>query len=163
MTPLENDTLSPDDLDLARAIVQCGQDESFLQKILDVYEDITQADPTGQPRCMGGGACCRFDMFDHRLYVTLGELALLRRSEPVDISRTELNRCPYQQGPKCHARQNRPLGCRVFFCREKPDIRDNDVYETAHKRISQLHETHDLPYAYAELISALNILHKFCR
>jgi len=143
--------------------MQCRQADAFLQAILDVYEAIERASEKGEATCLGGGACCRFDLFDHRLYVTLGELALLSRAEPADPSRTARNRCPYQQGPRCLARQNRPLGCRVFFCREKSDTPDKDVYEAAHKRICELHATHDVPYAYVELISALKILPKFCR
>ena len=144
--------------------MQCGRADSCLQAILDVYEDIDRAGAMGGDKtlCMGGGACCRFDLFDHRLYVTVGELALLMRTEPEDPSRTALNRCPYQQGPRCLARQNRPLGCRVFFCREEPDARDNGLYEASHRRICELHARHDVPYAYVELISALKILHKFC-
>jgi Fe-S-cluster containining protein len=161
VTPPENDRQSADDADLARAVMQCRQADSFLQAILDIYEDIDRADKSQGPVCMGGGACCRFDLFDHRLYVTLGELALLSRTGPNDPSRTARNRCPYQQGPRCHARTNRPLGCRVFFCREDSDTPDNDAYEAAHKRICELHAKHDLPYAYVELISALKILRKF--
>ena len=164
--PPENNRQPTDDRDLAQAVMQCAQDSSFLQAILDVYEDLDRAGGGNEMLCMGGGACCRFDLFDHRLYVTLGELAVLRRAQPVDPSRTARNRCPYQQGPGCLARLNRPLGCRVFFCREKldmPDTGDNGVYETFHRQICELHARHNVPYAYVELISALKILHEFCR
>ena len=148
--------------------MQCRRNSSFLRAILDVYEDLDRAAGGDKNKilCMGGGACCRFDLFDHRLYVTLGELAVLRLTPPLDPSRTARNRCPYQQGPRCLARPNRPLGCRVFFCRERPDrsdTRDNDVYETYHRQIRELHERHNVPYAYIELISALKILSEFCR
>jgi len=166
--PPENDRQPTDGCDLARAVMQCRRDNAFLQAILDVYEALDRA--TGREEnkklCMGGGACCRFDLFDHRLYVTLGELAVLRRAEPVDPARTARNRCPYQQGPRCLARQNRPLGCRVFFCREKtdtPDKENHGVYETFHQQICDLHARHNVPYAYIELISALKILQEFCR
>jgi Fe-S-cluster containining protein len=134
-----------------------------MQAIGEVYESLDRAGAPGQMPCMGGGACCRFDLFDHRLYVTVGELALLRLTPPIDPSRTARTRCPYQQGPRCLARQNRPLGCRVFFCREKADIRDEDVYEASHRRICELHAEHNVPYEYIELISALKILQEFCR
>ena len=113
--------------------------------------------------CLGGGACCRFDLFDHRLYATVGELAILLQTDPPRPERTEQNRCPYQNGPRCLARENRPLGCRVFFCRERPGIEETDAYEAAHNQIRRLHADHNVPYAYVELISALKILHQFCR
>jgi Fe-S-cluster containining protein len=161
--PPENDRQPADGSDLAQGFTHCRRDTAFLQAILDVYEDLDRASGGEKTLCMGGGACCRFDLFDHRLYATLGELALLKRARMVDPSRMARNRCPYQQGPRCLARLNRPLGCRVFFCRENPDIRDNDVYETYHRRIRRLHERYDVPYVYVELISALKILSKFCR
>ena len=161
--PPESNLQSTEDADLTRAVEQCGQTDAFLQALLDVYANVEQASTKDETLCMGGGACCRFDMFDHRLYVTLGELALLRRIESADRSRIARNRCPYQRGPRCMARENRPLGCRIFFCREKPEIRDNDTYEAHHKRICELHENYNLPYAYMELITALKILDKFCR
>ena len=137
-----------------------------MQAILDVYTDVELSSREEKSLCLGGGACCRFDLFDHRLYVTLGELALLNRSGPGEPSRLDNNRCPYQQGPRCLARENRPLGCRVFFCREKldsPDIKDYDAYEAMHERIGELHAKHGVPYAYVELIAALKILREFCR
>ena len=166
--PPENDRQPADGGDLAKAVAQCGRDGSFLRAILDVYEDVDRASggDRNEKLCMGGGACCRFDLFGHRLYVTLGELAVLRLIPPVDPSRTARNRCPYQQGPRCLARLNRPLGCRVFFCREQtdtPDIDNHGVYETFHRQICDLHTRHNVPYAYIELISALKILQEFCR
>ena len=166
--PPENNLQPTNARGLAQAVMQCRRNNSFLRAILDVYEDLDRA--TGGDKnkklCLGGGACCRFDLFDHRLYATLGELAVLKRARMVDPSRTARNRCPYQQGPKCLARLNRPLGCRVFFCREtreKSDINNNGVYETFHRRICDLHARHNIPYAYIELISGLKILHEFCR
>ncbi|MDP6635038.1 MAG: hypothetical protein QGG42_09085 [Phycisphaerae bacterium] len=163
MTPPENNHHTAHTTDLAPAVRQCQQAPAFLQAILDVYKDIDRTDRQRQAVCMGGGACCRFDLFDHRLYATLGELALLGRTQPADPSRLTRNRCPYQQGPRCLARENRPLGCRVFFCREEPDTLNDGIYEESHRRIRQLHERHNLPYAYVELISALKILREFCR
>ena len=161
--PPESNRQPTDGQDLVRAVMKCRRDGPFLQAIRQVYEDIDRAAGRDEMLCMGGGACCRFDLFDHRLYVTVGELALLRLTPPVDPARTDRNRCPYQRGPRCLARQNRPLGCRVFFCREKPDIRDRNVYEAYHRRIRELHAGHNVPYAYIELISALKILREFCR
>ena len=166
--PPTNDPQPADERDLVQTVMQCRQNSPFLRAILDVYEDLDRAagGDKNEKLCLGGGACCRFDLFDHRLYVTLGELAVLRRAQPVDPSRTARNRCPYQQGPRCLARLNRPLGCRVFFCRETretTDIKNDGVYETFHRRICDLHERHSVPYAYVELISSLKILHEFCR
>jgi Fe-S-cluster containining protein len=163
VAPPRNNLISNDPQDLARAVEQCSKDSSLMQAILDVYENVSRAAQDEQTLCLGGGACCRFDLFDHRLYVTLGELAMLVQTDPPEPARIEQNRCPYQQGPRCMARENRPLGCRVFFCRQGPGADHTAIYEPAHDEICRLHDAHDIPYAYVELIFALKILRQFCR
>ena len=41
-----------------------------------------QAPGEARPQCLGGGACCRFDLMGHRVYLSTGELALLGRTDP---------------------------------------------------------------------------------
>jgi len=105
--------------------------------------------------CLGGGACCKFDLVGHRLFLSGGELALLISHGPGDTARCRLRRCPYQLGPRCSAHQWRPLACRGFFC----DPRVTDICrrtcEAYHGRIRRLHEVHHLPYLYVELTSAI--------
>jgi len=105
--------------------------------------------------CFGGGACCKFDLTDHRLYLSTGELALLVLAPPPAPARCAARRCPYQVGPRCLARARRPLGCRVFFC--SPGLADwaGRTYETLHRRIQQIHARHAVPYLYRELTVAL--------
>jgi len=161
VTPPENDRKSAENPELSPELMRLLESDAFLDEILAVYESLDNPANGARAICLGGGACCRFDLFDHRLYVTLGELALLSRTKPKYPSRIELNRCPYQQGPRCTARGNRPLGCRVFFCREQPGAGYNELYEEAHRRIRRLHESFNMPYSYMELISALKILAGF--
>jgi len=103
--------------------------------------------------CLGGGACCRFDLAGHRLYVTPLELAaLIRRPAPVVAAPL---RCPYQLGPRCQARDGRPLGCRVFFCQADAQA-VAELYEHYHRLIRDLHSRHGVPYRYVELSAALS-------
>jgi len=149
--------------ELIEAVSHCSDDPRLLAAIRDVYRDVDRIVAENQSVCLGGGACCRFDLFDHRLYATVGELAVLLAADQRHPERLEQNRCPYQSGPRCLAREHRPLGCRVFFCRERPGASESEAYETAHKRIKELHAAGDGAYAYVELISALKILRQFCR
>jgi Fe-S-cluster containining protein len=57
-------------------------------------------------------------------------------------------------GPRCHARENRPLGCRAFFCGAEASD-SQAIYESYHARIRQLHQRHGLAYRYVELTWAL--------
>ncbi len=163
MTQPRNNRRPSQETELSQAVSLCAENERFIEEMLEIYRNTDRIGDNAGNVCLGGGACCRFDLFDHRLYATVGELAILLRTDPPRPERTEQNRCPYQNGPRCLARENRPLGCRVFFCRERPGAAETDAYEAAHRQIRRLHADHDLSYAYVELISALKILHQFCR
>jgi Fe-S-cluster containining protein len=125
-----------------------------LKELVELYSQVDRAVSRLDLSCLGGGACCRFDLAGHRLYVTPMELSLLASHPPMTASQPL--RCPYQLGPRCGARPVRPLGCRVFFCRGEPAGRD--VYEHHHRRIRRLHVRHGVPYRYVELSGALRQL-----
>jgi len=105
-----------------------------------------------RPACLGGGACCKFDLTGSRLYVSTLELALLTRQAPARPELARRQRCPYQLGPRCQARCRRPLGCRVFFCSAEGGWMQ-DLYERYHAEIRLLHQRHALAYLYVELTS----------
>jgi len=109
-------------------------------------------------RCLGGGACCKFDLTGRLVYVTTAELAFLLAAAPADPARALRRRCPYQIGPRCTARPRRPLGCRTFFCDPVLADASGEVYERAHRRLRALHERLSLPYRYEELTGALGRL-----
>ena len=130
----------------------------FLADLRRLYDRVEAASARGPERCLGGGACCRFDLAGHRLYVSTGELALLVSqggADGLEPGRSVRLRCPYQYGPRCRARAVRPLGCRVYFCRPVCPEHARARYEKYHRLIRLLHHRHRLPYRYVELTSAL--------
>ena len=146
-----SETSPTPEADLPEAVDLCRSDEALLEGLRQIYE---QADRSVAGEvCMGGGMCCKFDLRDHRLYVSVGELALLTLEPPPVPQRAWQRRCPYQVGPDCAAYPRRPLGCRVFFCRKKVG-RGTDLqhlYEHLHRQIRRLHQSRWLPYAYADM------------
>ena len=140
---------------LAEAVRQCRANAGFLASLTRLYAQ-TDAELAGTGVvCMAGGACCKFDLTEHRLYVSTGELALLSIVPPPRPNRCRRRRCPWQTGPRCDARNNRPLGCRTFFCdKRQKDFRD-DFYERTYREIRSLHQRYCLPYAYIELTTAI--------
>jgi Fe-S-cluster containining protein len=107
------------------------------------------------PHCRACGQCCDFQAAGHRLYVSTAELALLVSGDARQPDQPL--RCPYQQGSACTARENRPLGCRVFFCDAALAASTQAVYERHHAELRQLHEAFGLPYFYVELTAGLSI------
>jgi len=153
-TPV-GDCCHPRNESLVRAVDECLHCGGFIASLRSLYERVdAEATRTGM-YCLGGGACCKFDIAPYRLYLSSGELALLTSSTAPDLSRCARKRCPFQHGPSCLARESRPLACRVFFCRRKDKAGNEDMYESFHGEIRRLHETYCLPYAYVELISAV--------
>ncbi len=110
--------------------------------------------------CLGGGNCCRFDLSGHRLYLTVGELALLA-GEPPPWPADPAAGCPYQIGGRCTAYPRRPLGCRTFFCRGRRPSCLEDLHERLHRRIAALHESHRVPYVYADLLASLSQIYTY--
>ena len=158
--PPEPDVQPPRLSGLGRAVAACSTDRAFMRKLRGLYRRADRAVARAGCVCMGGGTCCRFDLAAHRLFVTTGELAMLARAEPSDMSRCARGRCPYQRSTRCTARDVRPLGCRMFFCRAAPDA-NSAVYETYHAELRRLHGAHGLPYRYVELTAGLAQLFGF--
>lgn len=143
---------------LRQAVRRCRGEPAFLDALRGVYRTVDEAVNRRGALCLGGGACCRFDLMGHRLMLSTGELALLTLRPPPGGRGAGRLPCAYQRGPRCAARRRRPLGCRVYFCRAELEDFCHQTYEASHERIRRLHERHALPYAYVELTAALNEL-----
>ncbi len=129
---------------------QALEKPEFMESLREILSQADDAIAEKAPECLGCGKCCDFKKMDHRLYVSTGELALLSTAQPSKPA--ELLQCPYQVESKCTARNNRPLGCRAYFCKSNlPD----DFYEHFHNKIQKLHQTFQVPYRYMELTQAL--------
>ena len=140
---------------LSEAVAECRRQEAVASALAELYARIDEESAAAGATCLGGGVCCKIDLTGQRLYLTTVELALLARTRPARGLRAGAGRCAYQVGPRCTARDRRPLGCRAFFCR--PQLRDwsGRTYERYHRHICRLHERYHLPYAYVELTAAL--------
>jgi len=129
-----------------------------------------------RPICLASGACCRFEEYGHRMYLSGLEAAFVvaridaaraaRAANPlrileVDDARTRGD-CPYLRAGMCGEHEERPLGCRIFFCDKGADGRGADwqseLYEATHRDTLALHERLGGPYRYLEWREALALL-----
>ncbi|HHH76167.1 MAG TPA: hypothetical protein ENL03_03995 [Phycisphaerae bacterium] len=147
--------------EFVKQVLRARQDRAILAELEALYAQVDDQIDQLEPKCMGGGACCKFDLAGHRLYVSTIELALLTTASPCNPEKLGLGRCPYQQGPRCTARRCRPLGCRTFFCQETTTKPCQEIYEGSHEIIRRLHESAQIEYTYIDLISALVALFGF--
>ena len=123
------------------------------------FAEVDQSIARQNPVCRNRGACCRFDSFGHKLYVTGVELIYFVQGQRAAWRRADgTGLCPYHVGGECTARSHRPLGCRIFYC--DPDTRDWQPaeYERRHGELRRLGVRLGVDYRYVEWLSALREL-----
>jgi Fe-S-cluster containining protein len=140
-------------------IRRAARDPEFLAAVEVLYADLDARTAARRPVCINRGACCQFEAFGHRLFVTPVELAyfLAKSDSPLRRPISSAS-CPYQVGGLCTVRAARPTGCRIFFCDVAAQHWQPDETEHTLARIRELHRRFDLPYAYVEWIDALRQL-----
>ena len=107
---------------------------------------------TGEQACDECGRCCDFESFGHKLFVTTLEMLYFWAGQgELDFPPAANGRCPYQASEGCQARQYRPSGCRIFYCRDLSRDFQQELTEQVLARLREMHEKYHAPYYYAEL------------
>ncbi len=131
--------------------------------LYDWLDSQLQREPQRAGRCKACGACCDFQAYDHRLFVTPPELIYLaaKLSEAKLKSMTS-GRCPYQKDKACTIHGHRFAGCRIFCCNGNADFQ-GELSEAVLKRLKAICEEFHIPYRYQELAPALADFSDTCR
>jgi Fe-S-cluster containining protein len=161
------------DIDAWRRAAALPETERFFR---DARTRIAEEVRARRPICLASGACCRFEEYGHRMYLSGLEAAFVvsridaarraRAANPLRILDVTDARsrgdCPYLHGTHCGEHEERPLGCRIFFCDKGADGLGDDwqsaLYEETHRATIALHETLGVPYRYMEWREALALL-----
>ena len=135
-----------------------------------LYAEVDAAVKKRGPKCDASGRCCKFNSYDHLLYVTGLEIAwFLIQAEaqktktdadyqaqvsnlrlPVLSPRALPDGCAWQVDGLCSAHGFRPLGCRVYFCEKGTEDWQQETYEKFQAKLRLLHDRLGLPYGYME-------------
>jgi hypothetical protein len=67
--------------------------------------------------------------------------------------------CPHAYDSQCHARDRRPLGCRIFYCDPNAQGWQGPLTEECLQELKRLHWELDVPYFYADWMTVLRCLH----
>lgn len=137
---------------------QASQNLSLVATMREFYEQTDAAISREQATCWNKGECCRFGQFGHRLYVTAIEAAYYLAGHPTPPPITE-DTCPHAHGGQCHAREHRPLGCRIFYCDPNAQNWQGPLTEERLGRLREMHESFGLDYFYADWMEVLNAIH----
>ena len=141
-----------------RRIRELAQDPRFLAAMDELFAQLDASLSGRNPQCKGCGQCCRFEEYDHRLFVTSAELAWFLAKTKPPCSEIRPGICPYQRENQCSARRARPSGCRIFFCSPSPEDWQGPVTEKTLEQLREIHDAFELPYVYVEWLHALKQL-----
>ncbi len=137
----------------------------------DLYARADEHIAAQLPTCWNKGECCRFGAYGHRLYVTALEAVYYIAMEAADsdsmacgsssalpVVKDKDDVCPHAREGKCHARQRRPLGCRVFYCDPAAQHWQGPLTESFLGELRRLHDELGVPYFYADWMAVLTAL-----
>jgi hypothetical protein len=127
--------------------------DRFREPLRRLYADLDAAVARLGPVCQLSGRCCRFAEYDHTLFVSAPEAALLLADAPAPARPLDGGAsCPWQDARgHCTARDARPLGCRVYYCDPAYQADAAVLSETFIARLKRLADDLDLPWDYAPL------------
>lgn len=129
------------------------------RQAMRAFFDRVDARIAGLPgTCWNKGDCCRFGVYGHRLYVTALEVAYYLAMGEAG-SPTEGDACPHARDGKCHARERRPLGCRIFYCDPAAAEWQGPLTEEMLVELRRMHADLGVPYFYADWMAILAMIH----
>lgn len=127
--------------------------DEFRAEVREIYQALDAEVDRLAPVCAISGRCCRFREYDHTLFVSAPEFAILIADAPPPVRALDDGAtCPWQdERGRCTAREARPIGCRVYFCDPNYAPHGPDLAEASIGRLKALVVEKDLPWAYAPL------------
>ncbi|MCZ2340291.1 MAG: hypothetical protein LC104_00670 [Bacteroidales bacterium] len=121
-----------------------------------VYAEVDAAVAAARPRCEASGRCCRFTEYGHTLFLSHFEAEILLATAPTYAQPVSRDGCPFQVNNLCTARQERPLGCRIYFCDPAYEGIGEAITESALTQLKRLADAHGTGWYYAPLHVHLN-------
>ncbi|WP_165221223.1 hypothetical protein [Aquisphaera insulae] len=147
-------TSGHDDRPLSAATTDAeGGIDALRREVREVYRELEEALSVLAPRCSLSGRCCRFKEYDHTLFLSGPEAAILLADAPPPIRPLDDGEtCPWQdlQG-RCQAREARPLGCRVYFCDPAYEVHAPELSERFLARLREIADRRNIPWNYRPL------------
>jgi hypothetical protein len=119
-------------------------------QILAIYRAADAEVALAGPKCEASGRCCRFTEYGHTLFLSELEAEVLLATAPA-YDQVTPDGCPFQVDGLCTARDERPLGCRVYFCDPSFAERMPVIIEKYTAQLKQLSEQVGRPWRYAPL------------
>ena len=127
-------------------------------RVLAVYATVDAAVAAAGPKCESSGRCCRFAEYGHTLFLSRFEADILLDHAPQYEYPVGREGCPFQRGNLCTARDERPLGCRIYYCDPAYQETGNQITEDAVAALKRIADETGSGWEYAPLHQFLNAL-----
>jgi len=139
------------------SLVEHARRPEVVQAMGDFYAEADREIAEHGTVCWNKGECCRFGQYGHRLYVTTLEIVYYLATGTLPPPATA-DACPHSLDGRCHARDRRPLGCRVFYCDARAQQWQGPLSERRLARLRVMHEQLNVPYCYVDWMTVLQAL-----
>lgn len=126
--------------------------------LLQIYDQLAGDLQQLAPVCELSGRCCRFEEYGHTLFLSRPEAELLVETVWPAGAAVTRGSCPFQVGKVCTARENRPFGCRVYFCDPRYEGQAERLSEQYLAELKRLHEQTATDWEYRPLYAFLQEL-----
>jgi Fe-S-cluster containining protein len=125
-------------------------DSTVREKVLAIYDWADAKVVAAGPKCEASGRCCRFSEYGHTLYLSEIEAEVLLETAPA-YDAVSAASCPFLVNNLCVAREERPLGCRVYFC--DPSFKNcmQDIMEAGIGHLKRITQEAGTQWRYAPL------------
>lgn len=139
---------------MSESRVPTGLPREVSDRVAELYRDLEVELQPHEHLCKLSGVCCDFRVAKHTLFATELEVQYMLTHRSVDWE-PEGELCPFWHDGLCHARRERPLGCRTYFC--DPSWRDQGeaLHERYHRALVRLAEEAGVRYRYSPWVARL--------
>ena len=131
-------------------------DAELRERLRAVYAAVDAVVADASPRCDASGRCCRFTEYGHSLFISEFEAEILLEAGLPFAKPVTRDGCPFQIDNRCTARENRPLGCRIYFCDPNFQEQQGPLTEAALAKMKSLADEFGTGWRYAPLHVFLN-------
>ena len=130
-----------------------SDDVDLRREVRTIYGDLARDVASAGPVCDLSGRCCRFQEWDHTLFLSGIEAEILIKDAPPAVRPLDDGQtCPWQDNHgRCTAREARPLGCRIYFCDPRYQAKSHELSAEYLGRLRRLTDALGRSWEYAPL------------
>ncbi len=122
-------------------------------RVAQLYRELSDELEGTEHYCALSGRCCNFPEMGHTLFATGVEVQYAAEAG-IPVRNGDPSLCPFWYDSRCYARDERPLGCRTYYCHSEWGERGQVLYEKYHRALKEV-TAQCGPYSYQSWPTAI--------